>query len=95
VAIGLLTSWQEGFMRRYFQIVLLGVGLMAPLALSAGDHPKRYYDREHRDYHEWNDGEQQSYQRFLSEKRYEHHDWQRARKQEQRDYWQWRHQHPD
>jgi hypothetical protein len=82
-------------MRRYLHTILLGAALMAPLALRADDHPKRYYDREHKDYHEWNDREQQAYQRYREEKHVANHDWQHARKAEQSDYWKWRHQHPD
>jgi hypothetical protein len=82
-------------MRRYLHTILLGAALIATLGLRADDHPKRYYDREHKDYHEWNDREQQSYQRYRDEKHIGNHEWQRAPKPEQRDYWKWRHEHPD
>ena len=82
-------------MRRLLHTILLGAALMAPLGLMADDHPKRYYDNVHKDYHEWNDREQQAYLRFLDERHAAHHDWQHASKAEQRQYWQWRHDHAD
>ena len=41
---------------------VLGAALLAPVALKADDNHrqakvKRYYDREGRDYHQWNDNE--------------------------------------
>jgi hypothetical protein len=81
-------------MRRYLHTFLLGAALMAPLGLRADDHPKRYYDRDHKDYHEWNEREQQAYQRYRDEKHI-NRDWQHARKQDQNEYWRWRHQHQD
>lgn len=82
-------------MRRFLHTILLGAALLAPLTIRADDHPKRYYDRDHKDYHEWNDREQQAYLRFLDERHFAHHDWHHASKAEQRDYWKWRHDHAD
>ena len=83
-------------MRRYVQTILLGAALMAPIGLRAyDDHPKRYYDPERRDYHEWSEREDRAYQRFLEENHRDRHEWRRANKKEQKEYWRWRHQHGD
>ncbi len=65
-----------------------------PTALRADDH--RYYDRDHKDYHEWNDAEGRAYRHWLVEERHaKYHDWGHASRAEQREYWRWRHDHPD
>ena len=53
---------------------------------------RRYYDSGHKDYHQWNAGEDQHYHEYLKEKHKKDHDWQHASKREQQDYWAWRHQ---
>jgi len=62
--------------------------------MARDDHPKRYYDRDHRDYHQWNEGEARAYRHYLEENHRTYHDWNRARKSEQQNYWRWRHEHP-
>jgi len=56
---------------------------------------KRYYDASHKDYHVWNAKEDAAYRHYLQEKKIAYHDWSKASRREQRDYWAWRHQHPD
>ena len=84
-------------MRRYLSTLLLGVAMCVPVVMHAADeHPKRYYDRDRRDYHEWNEQEDRAYRHWLQEQRHsEYHPWARARREEQREYWRWRHEHPD
>jgi hypothetical protein len=60
------------------------------------DHPDehRYYDKKHKDYHEWNDHESQAYRMYVQQ----HHgypDWDRANERQRNDYWKWRHSHSD
>jgi hypothetical protein len=60
------------------------------------DHPDqhRYYDKKHKDYHEWNDHEAQAYRMYERD----HHgapDWDRANERQRNDYWNWRHNHSD
>jgi hypothetical protein len=74
--------------------MLSGV-LMAPIALQAKDD-QRVYDRGRRDYHVWNDDENRAYRHWLTEERHrEFHNWNHASRAEQREYWRWRHEHPD
>jgi len=83
-------------MRRYLGALLLSAMLMSPIAMSADDrHDKRYYDRDRRDYHEWNEREEQAYRRWREDQHREYRDWNRASRKEQREYFRWRHEHPD
>jgi hypothetical protein len=58
---------------RYFSLLLLGAALVAPAVLIAGPQPQegsvqvRIYDRDHRDYHNWDDREDLSFMLFLFE----------------------------
>ena len=83
---------------RYIGALLLTAGLMAaPLAIADDrDHDThRYYDRDHKDYHRWNDNEQRSYGVFLNENHIQVHVFRKAPPTEQQQYWKWRHEHPD
>jgi hypothetical protein len=55
----------------------------------------RIRDRDHGDYHAWNDREDRAYRQFLAERRREYRDFFRLRDREQREYWSWRHNHPN
>jgi len=79
---------------------------MAPLALRADDDDhrndrdrqrteQRYYDEHGRDYHVWNNREDQAYRNYLKERNREYREFSRANKREQQEYWQWRHSHRD
>ena len=86
-------------MHRFLGKFLLGLALLTPVALQA-DHEvkvkvKRYYDRDAKDWHEWNEREERAYRRYLEQKRIEHRDWARLRREQQREYWRWRHLHND
>lgn len=55
----------------------------------------RVYDSAHKDYHNWDDNEQQAWNRYLSEHHEKSRDFSKATKREQTEYWNWRHAHPD
>lgn len=55
---------------------------------------KTYYDSKHRDWHQWNDQENQSYQKY-SEEHHRKGDFSGAKERDQQQYWAWRHKHPD
>jgi hypothetical protein len=85
-------------MRTALFAALLGATTIvsAPRALRADQDDHRYYDRDHRDYHEWNDAEARAYRHWITEERHEQYrDWNRASRAQQREYWRWRHEHPD
>lgn len=52
---------------------------------------QRIYDRDHRDYHNWDDNEDQYYRRYLGERHRDYRPFTQQRRSEQRDYWKWRH----
>jgi len=81
--------------------LLLTVALTAPLgatvvaASAAAQDDRGYYDRDHKDYHKWDDHEQSAWGRFLAEKHRKDHEFAKANHKEQQEYWSWRHDHPD
>jgi hypothetical protein len=83
-------------MNRYAITLLLAAGLGSPLMVRADDHDaKRYYDKQHKDYHQWNENEERHFSVYLGEKHVTVHTWDRATPREQQEYWNWRHVHPD
>ncbi len=81
-------------MRRYISTFILGLALAAPFAAVAKDnHERRYYDRDRRDYHEWNEREEQAYRHWQQQQWREYRDWNHTPRTRQREYWRWRHQH--
>lgn len=87
--------------------LLLGSVLIAPLGLRADDERKtttttttttetqRYYDPVERDYHEWNEAEDHAYRMYLQEHHREYVEFPKAKVKEQKEYYKWRHGHPD
>ena len=70
--------------------------LTAPVALRADDHhDKRYYDRDGRDYHTWDDHEDRAYRVYLGEQHRDYREFHRVKPVQQREYFRWRHEHPD
>ena len=89
-------------MHRYLSALVLSAALLTPVAITAAkdddDHRhrvKRYYDKDNRDYHEWNEREDSAYRRYLQEQHRENRDWAKANRKQQREYWKWRHEHRD
>ena len=56
---------------------------------------KRYYDKDARDYHEWNQNENQVYHQYVTENHKRDRDFAKTTSGEKRDYFKWRHDHPD
>ena len=83
-------------MRRILAAAFLGGMLFTPMTRQVRADEHRYFDRDHKDYHEWNEAEERAYRHWLKEERHrEYHDWNHANARERRDYWRWRHDHPD
>ncbi len=77
-------------MKRFLGSLVLGLGLLAPVGtLRAQDH----HDQQKA--HEWNDGENGAWRQYLKEHHKKDHDWAKASKREQSNYWKWRDQHRD
>ena len=80
--------------------IFLGAALIAPMAITANAAAPqvisvRVYDRTHRDYHNWDDREERSYQTFRVEHPKYHVTYKKAKRSQQNEYWTWRHVHPD
>ena len=84
--------------------VLIFGGLLACAALAvppsarADDrerHERRYYDRDARDYHQWDDHEDRAYRLYLQEQHREYRDFNREKRERQQRYFRWRHEHPN
>jgi Ni/Co efflux regulator RcnB len=86
---------------RYVSSLLLAAVVAAPIAVMAGSKPQeagvqvRVYDRDHRDYHNWDDHEDRAYRRYLAEQHRTYREYHRQHYRAQRHYWNWRHNHPD
>jgi hypothetical protein len=55
----------------------------------------RMYDVDHRDYHHWDHHEDIVYRQYLGERHENYRDFNKRSADEQKDYWNWRHSHPD
>ena len=80
-------------------VILAGAALVGPVVVNAEEHhekrEKRYHDRDGRDYHRWNDHEDRAYRVYLGEQHREYLDFGRVREPQRREYFRWRHTHPD
>ena len=89
-------------MHRFLQLTALSAALVVPAAMAQDraterertDQP-RYEDKAHHDTHEWNEAEDRAYRRWLEERHMKYHEFRKASKKEQAEYWKWRHEHPD
>ena len=83
----------------YLASLLLTTALAAPAAIMAAPVPQevqvRVYDKDHKDYHNWDDNENRAWGQFLTENHRSSHDFKKSKKKEQSEYWNWRHAHPD
>ena len=85
---------------RYIGAIFLATALTAPIAVIAAPAPQaavqvRVYDAEHKDYHNWDDHERHAWGVFLTDNHRHDHEYAHANRKEQREYWNWRHSHPD
>jgi hypothetical protein len=78
--------------RRVMIALLITGAIASPIAVT-GCAPHRYYDPYYHDYHPWNHVEIVFYQRWEVETRRDHRDWDSRNGDEQREYWNWRHNH--
>ncbi len=64
----------------------LGTGCVAGVGL---------YDPVYHDRHRWDDREDRAYRRYLSDREEKYGAFRSRSADDQRDYWRWRHEHPD
>jgi hypothetical protein len=72
-------------------VAALGAAALVPAVALA--QPGRIYDRSHRDYHQWNGGEDRVYRQYLTDHHRKYRALSRTTRQQQLTYWQWRHDH--
>ena len=81
--------------------LFLAAAIAAPVSMLAAPAPQdaavqvRVYDRDHKDYHNWDDNENKRWGLYLQENHLKEHDFKKATRKEQSEYWKWRHDHPD
>jgi len=86
---------------RYISSLFLAAAIAAPASIMAQPRPQggsvqvRVYDRDHRDYHDWDDHEDRAYRRYLAAQHRTYLEYHRQHHRVQRNYWNWRHSHPD
>ena len=84
---------------RYIASLILTATFAAPVSIMAAPTPQtvqvRVYDSGHKDYHNWDDNENRAWGVYLTENKKKPHEFKKAPKKEQSQYWNWRHDHPD
>jgi hypothetical protein len=85
--------------QRIIASLFLTAALAAPVAIMAAPAAQgvqvRVYDRDHRAYHNWDDNENRAWGVYLTNNHRRHYEYARASRRDQRNYWNWRHEHPD
>ena len=81
--------------KRFLSALVLSGALLAPTLILADDdahvNNRRYYDKEHKDYHQWNRDEDQTYRQYLHDNHMPYRDFNRLKRNDQDRYWNWRH----
>ena len=86
---------------RYIASLFLTTALAAPALLMAAPAAQearvqvRVYDRDHKDYHNWDDNENHAWGLYLTQNNRKPHEFRKANKREKSEYWNWRHEHED
>jgi hypothetical protein len=86
---------------RYINSLFLAAAIAAPVIVVANANAQeasvqvRVYDRDHHDYHNWNDREDRAYRHYLVEQHRAYLEYHKLHHDVQRNYWNWRHSHPD
>ena len=86
---------------RYVASLFLTAALAAPVSVMAVPVPQesrvqvRVYDKQHKDYHNWDDNENRAWGQYLTENHKSSHEFSKASRREKSQYWNYRHAHPD
>jgi hypothetical protein len=77
--------------------LVLIAGLIAPVSAIAAPGKAgvsvRVYDKDHKDYHNWDDYENKQWGVYLSQNHKKYHEYSKSNTKEQSNYWNWRHGH--
>jgi hypothetical protein len=86
---------------RYICSLFLAAAIAAPALVVTDAEAQeaniqvRVYDRDHHDYHNWDDHENRAYRRYLAAQHRSYREYRWQHHSVQRHYWNWRHSHPD
>ena len=89
------------YAKRYMAALSLAAVMAAPMSMMAVPRPVdgtvqvRVYDRNHKDYHNWDDRENHAWGVYLTNNHRPQHEYAKSNRREQERYWNWRHSHPD
>jgi hypothetical protein len=76
--------------------LFLTAALLAPMAPKISATPQvvsvRVYDRDHKDYHNWDDNEERTYQGYRKDHPEFNVTFKKTSRAQQSEYWKWRHQ---
>jgi hypothetical protein len=81
--------------KRFLSLACLSAGLFLAVGGSGCAGRVRVYDEYHSDWHQWDHNEDLAYHRYWDERHESYRDYNKLNKGEQKDYWNWRHAHPD
>lgn len=96
-----LEDYNMHLSHRYIASLFLTAALVAPVAIMAAPAPQeanvqlRFYDKQHKDYHNWDDNENRAWGQYLTQNHRNSHQFSKASKRERSKYWNYRHSHPD
>jgi hypothetical protein len=84
---------------RFLGSLIVAAALLAPVAASAAATPaaphettqKRVYDRSHKDYHVWDNNEDQAYRQYLGDQHIKYRSYPTLGRKKQTTYWNYRH----
>src|SRR5579859_5950867 len=91
-----ISDLEDRFMQRidrFISSLLLAAAIATPTAIMAGPRAQdasvqvRVYDRDHRDYHNWDDHEDRAYRRYLVERHRTYVEYHRQHYRAQKHYW--------
>jgi hypothetical protein len=79
---------------RYLSSLLLATAFLVPgVTTGCANRPYRVYDPYYNDYHPWNRGETVYYNQWVVKTHRDHRDFRQLDKDQQKEYWTWRHDH--
>jgi hypothetical protein len=81
------------FKRSIRSIIFAGVILIAGASYGCAAHV-RVYDEYHSDYHPWDRNEVVVYRQYWAGRNQPYREYNSLNRDEQREYWNWRHDHP-
>jgi hypothetical protein len=80
---------------RILNSTFLAASLLFTVASSGCAGRVRVYDEYHTDWHNWDHNENLEYRRYHDERHEPFRDYKKLNKDEQKDYWNWRHNQTD